>query len=65
MILCWSSPVCCLTRLAFTRLAHTNDRLCPWLQFPLTIVVLVKNLNDNPPWFQEALYKFNVSEVGN
>lgn len=64
-LFCWSSLVFCLSGLAFTPLAHTNDCLCLWLQVPFTIVVLVKNLNDNPPMFQQTVYKFNVSEVGN
>uniref|UniRef100_H3C212 Cadherin domain-containing protein n=1 Tax=Tetraodon nigroviridis TaxID=99883 RepID=H3C212_TETNG len=34
-------------------------------QFPFIIVVLVKNLNDNPPEFQQTVYKLNVSESKN
>lgn len=64
-LFCWSSPVFGLTRLTFTLLVQTNDCLCLWLQFSLIIIVLVKNLNDNPPMFQEPVYKFNVSEVAN
>lgn len=62
---CWSRPVFCLTRLAFTPLPHTNGCLCLWPQFPFIIIVLVKDLNDNPPVFQQMVYKLNVSEVGN
>lgn len=63
VVSCRSSLVFCLTRLASTALSHTHDCSCLWFQSPFSIGVLVKNVNDNAPWFQQEVYKFNVNEV--
>lgn len=63
VVTCRSSLVFCLTRLASTALSYTHDCSCLWFQFPFSIRVVVKNVNDNSPWFQQEVYKFNVSEV--
>lgn len=64
VVICRSSLVLCLTRLAFTALNHTHDCSCLWFQFPFIVAVVVKNLNDNSPSFQQAVYKLSVNEVG-